>query len=98
VVSCRPGCRDGEVDFGLGRRCGVNVARLNFRRPGVRVITVKLRAWALRLLRRYRRVPFHVEATIVLRSLGTDEAGGDGGIKGTLPGDGSRRFPPLRGP
>ena len=97
VVSCRPGCRDGEVDFGLGRRCGVNVARLNFRRPGVRVITVQLRPWALRLLRLYRRVPFRVEAIIIVPELGLDVGTSDGGLTGTLPGDGTRHFAPRRG-
>ena len=98
VVSCDPGCRDAAVSVGLGRECSVGNGSLDLHRPGVRVVNVRLRAPGRRLLRRYRSVPFRVDTEYIDPLVGATYFREGTEIAGTLPGDGSRRFKPFKGP
>lgn len=79
----------------LGHEGDYDLATVRLRHAGRRAVRIRLRAHARRLLRNYRRVPFHATMTY------TNPADGANSHplaehSGILRGDGRRNFPPRR--
>jgi len=92
TLACPAGCR-GDADLQLGDYQDV---RFHLHRRGRITLRFRLGAKTRRLLRRYRSVPYGLLLTWVQPSLGTDTP--TLFRNGTLPGNGSRRYPPPTGP